>query len=115
MKVQLVKQKEKAKLKEIPESIAAHQIEAAFDKILVQRFKPEKTKGGIILTDMARDYMADNIGRIISMGPSADEKQLKIGQLVVFGKHSGDWIKLPGTEDEVFICLDVDVMAVIRE
>ncbi len=59
--------------------------------------------------------MAENIGRIVSMGETADKEQLDIGQLVIFGKHAGDWIKLPGTDDEVFVCLDVDVMAVIRE
>lgn len=102
-------------MKSIPESISANQIRAAFDKIIVQRVKPEKTKGGIILTDLARDYMADNIGRVVDIGPSADKQQLDIGQLVIVGKHSGDWIKMPGTDEEVFICLDVDVMAVIKE
>jgi co-chaperonin GroES (HSP10) len=108
-------------MKSIPDSIAADQIDAAFDKIIIKRHRPEKTKGGIILTDSAKDYMADNVGRIVSMGPSADtvdgvrQGQLDIGQLVIFGRHAGDWIKLPGTEDEIFLCLDVDVMAVIKE
>ena len=102
-------------MKAIPESICADQIEAAFDKILIRRERPEVSKGGIILTEAAQQYMAENMGRIVSMGPSADKNQLDIGQLVIFGKHSGDWIKCPGTDEEIFVCLDVDVMAVIRE
>lgn len=102
-------------MKPIPTYISADQVEAAFDKIIIKRERPEKTKGGIILTDAARSYMAENVGRIVSMGPSSDKDQLDIGQLVIFGRHSGDWIKLPGSEDEIFICLDIDVMSVIRE
>lgn len=107
-------------MRAIPDSISADQVEAAFDKIIIKRERPEVTKGGIILTESAQQYMADNIGVIVSMGPSADvvdgvkSNHLEIGQLVVFGKHAGDWIKLPGTDDEIFICLDVDVMAIIK-
>ena len=101
-------------MKPVPEYISSEQVHAHFDKIIVKRERPEKTKGGIILTDQAKQYMANNIGRIASVGPSADES-LKVGQLVMFGKHSGDWQRLPGTEDEIFICLDVDVMAIVKE
>jgi co-chaperonin GroES (HSP10) len=102
-------------LKPIPSHISADQIEAAFDKIIIKREIPEATKGGVLLPDSAKMYMSDNVGRIVSMGPSADRDQLDIGQLVYFGKHAGDWVKLPGSEDSVYICLDVDVMAVIKE
>ncbi len=101
-------------MKPLPENISADQVVAHFDKILVYRERPEVTKGGIILTDSARDYLKNNIGRVVSVGPSADES-LQEGMLVMVGKHSGDWIKLPGSDEEIFICLDVDVMAIVYE
>ena len=107
-------------MRAIPDSISADQVEAAFDKIIVRRERPTESAGGIIYTKDAQQYMADNIGVITSMGGSADcvngEKsdQLEVGQLVIFGKHAGDWITLPGTDDEIFICLDIDVMAIIK-
>ena len=75
-------------MRAIPDSISADQVEAAFDKIIIRRERPEVTKGGIILTDDAQKYMADNIGVIVSMGGSADcvngepSNQLELGQLV---------------------------------
>ena len=101
-------------MKAIPDNISANQVVAHFDKILLRRERPEVTKGGIILTDAAREYLKSNVGRVISVGPSADES-LQEGMLVMIGKHAGDWITLPGTEEEIFICLDIDVMAIIYE
>jgi co-chaperonin GroES (HSP10) len=101
-------------MRAIPEYISANQVVAHFDKILVRRERPEVTKGGIILTQQAQDYMKNNIGRVVSVGPSAD-KSLEEGMLVMVGKHAGDWITLPGSDEEIFICLDVDVMAIVYE
>ena len=101
-------------MKAIPEYIAASQVVAHFDKILLRRERPEVTKGGIILPDAAKDYMKTNVGRVVSVGPSACET-LQEGMLVMIGKHAGDWITLPGSDEEIFICLDVDVMAIIYE
>ncbi len=101
-------------MKAIPEYISANQVTAFFDKILLRRERPEVTKGGIILTDAARDYLKTNIGRVISVGATADPA-LQEGMLVMIGKHAGDWITLPGSDEEIFICLDVDVMAIVYE
>ena len=98
---------------ELPESISLDQINAAFDKIIVHRIKPTKSKGGIILTESAQDYMSDNIGIITSIGPSVDES-LEVGMIVMFGKHAGTWEKIPNSDEEYFVCLDVDVMAIIN-
>ena len=101
-------------MKSIPEHISANQVVAFFDKILLYRERPEVTKGGIILTDSARDYLKNNIGRVVSVGATADPA-LKEGMLVMIGKHAGDWITLPGSEEEIFVCLDTDIMAIIYE
>ncbi len=101
-------------MKNIPDHITANQVVAFFDKILLRRERPEVTKGGIILTDSARDYLKSNIGRIVSVGATADPA-LQEGMLVMIGKHAGDWITLPGSEEEIFVCLDVDVMAIVYE
>ena len=101
-------------MKAIPDYISAGQVTAFFDKILLYRERPEITKGGIILTDAARDYLKNNIGRIVSVGATADPA-LQEGMLVMIGKHSGDWITLPGSEEEIFVCLDTDIMAIVYE
>ena len=101
-------------MKAIPDNISANQVTAFFDKILLRRERPEVTKGGIILPDAAQEYMKSNVGRIVSVGPSACDT-LQEGMLVMVGKHAGDWTTLPGSEEEVFICLDVDVMAIVYE
>ena len=101
-------------MKAIPDHISANQVVAFFDKILLRRERPEITKGGIILTAQAQDYMKNNIGRVVNVGATADPA-LQEGMLVMIGKHAGDWITLPGTEEEIFICLDTDVMAIIHE
>jgi len=101
-------------MKSIPENISADQVVAYYDKVLLHRERPEITKGGIILTDAARDYLKYNIGRIVSVGATADPS-LQEGMLVMIGKHAGDWITLPGSDEEIFICLDVDIMAIIYE
>ena len=99
---------------EIPESISANQVSAAFDKVIIRRNRPERSKGGIIYTETAKQYMSDNIGVIVSIGPTADPG-LAIGEIVMFAKHAGTWETLPGTDDEIFIAIDLDIIALINK
>ena len=88
------------------------------DRILVRRVaEEEKTKGGIIIPDSAKEKPAE--GEVIAVGPGkANEKgvvrplQVKVGDRVLFGKYSGSEIKVENVEhiilreDEVLGVLD---------
>jgi len=88
------------------------------DRILVRRVaEEEKTKGGIIIPDSAKEKPAE--GEVMAVGPGkANDKgvvrplQVKVGDRVLFGKYSGSEIKVEGVEhiilreDEVLGVLD---------
>jgi chaperonin GroES len=88
------------------------------DRILVQRFKEEgKTKGGIIIPDTAKEKPIE--GRVIAAGNgklSEDGKRIalevKKGDRILFGKYSGNEIKIEG--EEYLIMREDDVFGVIE-
>ena len=88
------------------------------DRVVVKRLEgEEKTKGGIIIPDTAKEKPQE--GEIIAVGPGArDEKgklvplELKKGDHILFGKWSGTEIKLDG--EELLIMKESDVMGVIE-
>ena len=83
------------------------------DRVLVRRVEEEeKTKGGIIIPDTAKEKPQE--GEVIAVGPGARDESGKIqpldvktGDRILFGKWSGTEIKLDGVdhlivrEDEV--------------
>jgi chaperonin GroES len=88
------------------------------DRILVQRVKEEeKTKGGIIIPDTAKEKPVE--GRVISVGiGKLSEKGNRIalevqkGDRILFGKYSGNEIKIEG--EEYLIMREDDVLGVIE-
>jgi chaperonin GroES len=86
------------------------------DRIVVKRLESEgKTKGGIIIPDTAKEKPIE--GRVVAVGNGKvlkNGKQLpldvKVGDVVLFGKYSGTEVKLDG-EEHVLIRED-DVLAV---
>lgn len=88
------------------------------DRILVKRVEEEnKTKGGIIIPDTAKEKPAE--GKIISVGNgklSDDGKrialELKAGDRILFGKYSGTEVKIEG--EEYLIMREDDVLGVIE-
>jgi len=88
------------------------------DRILVKRVEEEtKTKGGIIIPDTAKEKPAE--GKIISVGKGklADDGkrialELKAGDRILFGKHSGTEVKIEG--EEYLIMREDDVLGVIE-
>ena len=88
------------------------------DRILVRRVESEeKTKGGIIIPDTAKEKPQE--GEVIAVGPGArnDQGQLqpldvKVGDRILFGKWSGTEIKLNG--EDLLIMKESDVMGVIE-
>jgi chaperonin GroES len=88
------------------------------DRVVVRRLDAEeKTKGGIIIPDTAKEKPQE--GEIVAVGPGArDEKgklvplELKKGDRILFGKWSGTEIKIDG--EELLIMKESDVMGVIE-
>jgi chaperonin GroES len=74
------------------------------DRVLIQRVKEEeKTKGGIIIPDTAKEkpiegkVTAVGNGRILEDG-SVRKLEVKKGDRVLFGKYSGTEVKIDGEE-----------------
>lgn len=76
----------------------------------------EKTKGGIILPDTAKEKPV--IGEIVAVGPgkvSEDGKkiamELKVGDKVLYGKYSGTEVTVDG--EDLLIMRESDVFAIV--
>ena len=87
------------------------------DRLVVRRITAlEKTKGGIIIPDTAKEKPMQ--GEIIAVGPGARDEagklvplDVKKGDKVLFGKWSGTEVKLDG--EDLLIMKESDVMGVI--
>jgi chaperonin GroES len=88
------------------------------DRVVVKRVaEEEKTKGGIIIPDTAKEKPME--GEIVAVGPGArDEKgalvplDVKAGDRILFGKWSGTEIKLDGVE--YLIMKESDIMGILE-
>jgi chaperonin GroES len=89
------------------------------DRVLVRRIEEEeKTKGGIIIPDTAKEKPME--GEILAAGPGArgeDGKlhplDVKIGDRVLFGKWSGTEIKIDG--EDLVVMKESDIMGVVEK
>lgn len=87
------------------------------DRVLVKRVaSDEKTKGGLIIPDSAKEKPAE--GEIVAVGEGArkDSGELiapsvKVGDIVLFGKWSGTEVTLDGVE--LLIMKEGDIMGII--
>ena len=87
------------------------------DRVLVRRVEEEeKTKGGIIIPDTAKEKPME--GEIVSVGPGARDENgklvpldVKAGDRILFGKWSGTEIKLDGVE--YLIMKESDIMGIL--
>lgn len=88
------------------------------DRVLVERVESEeRTKGGIILPDSAKEKPQQ--GKIIAVGAgrrTEDGKviplELKAGDTILFGKYSGSEIKIEGIE--YLIMKEDDVLGLVE-
>ena len=88
------------------------------DRVLVKRVKEEeKTKGGIIIPDTAKEKPQE--GEIVAAGPGARDDNgkvqpldLKVGDRILFGKWSGSEVTLDG--EELLIMKESDVLGVLE-
>ena len=87
------------------------------DRVVVRWIDAEeKTKGGIIIPDTAKEKPQE--GEVIAVGPGGRDENgkliptdLKPGNRVLFGKWSGTEVKLDG--QELLIMKESDIMGVI--
>ncbi|MDL2407027.1 co-chaperone GroES [Rhizobium calliandrae] len=88
------------------------------DRILVRRVESEeKTKGGIIIPDTAKEKPQE--GEVMAVGPGARNEagqiqplDVKTGDRILFGKWSGTEIKING--EDLLIMKESDVLGVIE-
>ena len=88
------------------------------DRVVIRRIEgEEKTKGGIIIPDTAKEKPQE--GEVIAVGPGARDESgklvpldLKTGDRVLFGKWSGSEVKIDG--EDLLIMKESDVMGVIE-
>ena len=88
------------------------------DRVVVRRLdSEEKTKGGIIIPDTAKEKPSEGV--IVSVGPGARDENGKInpldvkaGDRILFGKWSGTEVKLNG--EDLLIMKESDIMGVIE-
>ncbi len=87
------------------------------DRILVRRLEQEeKTKGGIIIPDTAKEKPIQ--GKVLAVGSgSRDENgkihplEIKVGDTIVFGKWSGTEVKIDN--EELLVMKESDVFGII--
>jgi chaperonin GroES len=87
------------------------------DRVVVRRLTAEeKTKGGIIIPDTAKEKPME--GEIVAAGPGARNEagalvplDVKAGDRVLFGKWSGTEVKLNG--EDLLIMKESDILGII--
>jgi len=87
------------------------------DRVVVKRVaEEEKTKGGIIIPDTAKEKPME--GEVVAVGPGARDADgklhpldVKTGDRVLFGKWSGTEVKLEG--EDLMIMKESDIMGVV--
>ena len=88
------------------------------DRVVVRRLEEEtKTAGGIIIPETAQEKPSQ--GEIVAAGPGARNEDgklvaldVKVGDVVIFGKWSGTEVKIDG--QDLLIMKESDIMGVVE-
>ncbi len=88
------------------------------DRVVVRRLEgEEKTKGGIIIPDTAKEKPQE--GEVVAVGPGARDDagklvplDVKAGDRILFGKWSGTEVKIDG--EDLLIMKESDILGVIE-
>ena len=90
-----------------------------YDRVIVRRIaEEEKTKGGIIIPDSAKEkpiegeVLAVGLGKVTEDGKRT-APEVKKGDRVLFGKYSGTEIKIDG--EETLIMREDDILGIIEK
>ena len=89
------------------------------DRILIKPLEAEeKTKGGIVLPDTAKEkpqegkVVAVGKGRVLESG-KVEPLEVKVGDIVLYGKYSGTEITKEG--DEYLFVKEEDILAIVKK
>jgi chaperonin GroES len=88
------------------------------DRIVVQRLEQEtKTASGIVIPDQAAEKPDQGVVKAVGNGKVGDDGKVrpldvKVGDKVLFGKYSGQTVKVG--DDELLVMSEDDVMAVVE-
>ncbi len=90
------------------------------DRLLVRRLedKQEKSAGGIIIPDAAKEKPQEGKVTAVGNGKTTDDGELvgmevKKGDRILFGKYAGTEVKIDGTD--YLILREDDVLAVLKK
>ena len=90
-----------------------------YDRVLVERIaQEERTSGGIIIPDSAQEkplqgqVLAVGVGKLNDDG-SIRPTDIKVGDVVLFGKYAGTEIKIDGSDRTIL--REDDVLGVVEE
>ena len=89
------------------------------DRVIVKRLENEtKTASGIVIPDSAAEK--PDQGEVVAVGPGRHdeggdriEMSVKVGDRVLFGKYSGQSVKVDG--DELLVMKEDDLFAVVEK
>jgi len=89
------------------------------DRVIVKRIEEDqKTKGGIIIPDTAKEK--PQMGEVIAAGPGKKNEEgktvpldVKKGDRILFSKYSGNEIKIEG--EELLIMREEDILGIISK
>jgi len=88
------------------------------DRVIVKRIEEkERTKGGIIIPDSAKETPAE--GKIVAVGPGKKEDgkvvalSVKVNDIVIFSKYAGSEIKVEG--EDLLIMREEDILGVLEK
>ena len=83
------------------------------DRIIIKQLEAEeKTTGGIILPDTAKEK--PTMGEVVAVGTDEELKELiKVGDKVLFGKYGGEEISFDGNDYKII--QRSDILAVIED
>ena len=87
------------------------------DRVVVRRIEAEeKTKGGIIIPDTAKEKPQE--GEVVAVGPGARddagkliEPSVQAGDRILFGKWSGTEVKIGG--EDLLIMKESDILGIV--
>ena len=95
----------------------ALKIRPLHDRVIVKRLEEErKTASGIVIPDTAAEK--PDQGEVVAVGPGTRDDtgkiitpDVKVGDKVLFGKYSGQTVKVDG--DELLVMREEDIMGVV--
>jgi chaperonin GroES len=95
------------------------QLKPLHDRVVVKRLENEtKTASGIVIPDNAAEK--PDQGQIVAVGEGKKNDKgdrlpmdVKVGDIVVFGKYSGQTVKVDG--EELLVMKEEDIFAVVKK